>query len=135
MGEIRDFPFVQAPDDRTINDGFRLLEELGAVNRSNGKLLLTSLGKQLARLPIDPRYARMVVEAAKLDSLNEVLIITAGLSIQDPRERPQDKRQAADEKHSEYANKKGKSKISSSFLLSTSVIPNGTFGAFYRGSD
>jgi ATP-dependent helicase HrpA len=105
LGEIRDFPFVQAPDDRTINDGFRLLEELGAVNRSNGKLLLTSLGKQLARLPIDPRYARMVVEAAKLDSLNEVLIITAGLSIQDPRERPQDKRQAADEKHSEYANK------------------------------
>ena len=105
LGKIDDFPFVEAPDSRNINDGFRLLEELGAVHRRDGQLSLTPQGKQLARLPIDPRYARMVLEAARLNSLNEVLIIAAGLSIQDPRERPQDKRQAADEKHSEYANK------------------------------
>jgi ATP-dependent helicase HrpA len=105
LGEMDDFPFVQAPDSRNINDGFKLLEELGAIDKQHGQLKLSSLGIQLARLPIDPRYARMVIEAAKLNSLNEVLIIAAGLSIQDPRERPQDKRQAADEKHSEYANK------------------------------
>ncbi|MFT5675380.1 MAG: ATP-dependent helicase HrpA, partial [Paraglaciecola sp.] len=81
------------------------LEELGAVDRQQGQLTLSTQGKQLARLPIDPRYARMVIEGAKLNCLNEVVIIAAGLSIQDPRERPQDKRQAADEKHSEYANK------------------------------
>jgi ATP-dependent helicase HrpA len=105
LGKIDEFPFVQAPDSRNINDGFRLLEELRAIDGSKGKFHLTPLGKQIARLPIDPRYARMVVEAAKLNCLKEIIVITAGLSIQDPRERPQDKRQAADEKHSEYASK------------------------------
>jgi ATP-dependent helicase HrpA len=105
LGEIDKFPFVQAPDSRNINDGFRLLEELGAITSNEQRLQLTPIGRQLARLPVDPRYARMVVEAARLNCLSEVLVIAAGLSIQDPRERPQDKRQAADEKHSEYRSK------------------------------
>lgn len=105
LGKIDEFPFVEAPESRNINDGFRLLEELGAVVANESRLQLTTLGKQIARLPVDPRYARMVVEAARLNCVAEVLIIAAGLSIQDPRERPQDKRQAADEKHSDYRSK------------------------------
>lgn len=105
LGNIEAFPFVQAPDSRNINDGFRLLEELRATEKRKGRMQLTKLGRQLAKLPIDPRYARMVIEAAKQGSLQEVIIIAAGLSIQDPRERPQEKRQAADEKHGEYADK------------------------------
>jgi ATP-dependent helicase HrpA len=105
LGRIDDFPFVEAPESRNINDGFRLLEELGAVAANEARLQLTPTGKQLARLPVDPRYARMVVEAARLNCVSEVLIIAAGLSIQDPRERPQDKRQAADEMHSDYRSK------------------------------
>ncbi|MFT6899381.1 MAG: ATP-dependent helicase HrpA, partial [Paraglaciecola sp.] len=105
LGKIDQFPFVQVPDSRNINDGFTLLEELGGVEKNASRLKLTALGRQMARLPIDPRYARMIIEAAKLNSLREVLIIAAGLSIQDPRERPQDKRQAADEKHKEFASK------------------------------
>ena len=105
LGKIDDFPFVEAPESRNINDGFQLLEELGAVASKHSRLELTAIGKQLARLPVDPRYARMVVEAARLNCVSEVLIIAAGLSIQDPRERPQDKRQAADEMHSDYRSK------------------------------
>lgn len=105
LGKIDDFPFVEAPESRNINDGFRLLEELGAVASKAQRLQLTPIGKQLARLPVDPRYARMVVEAARLNCVSEVLIIAAGLSIQDPRERPQEKRQAADEMHSDYRSK------------------------------
>lgn len=103
LGKIDAFPFVQPPDSRTVNDGFRLLEELGATEKKLGEMRMTALGRQLARLPIDPRYGRMVIEAAKRDALSEVLVIAAGLTIQDPRERPQDKRQAADEKHAEFA--------------------------------
>lgn len=105
LGKIDQFPFVQPPDSRNITDGFKLLEELGAVATNQARLSLTKIGRQLAKLPVDPRYARMVVEAARLDCVSEVLIIAAGLSIQDPRERPQDKRQAADEMHSEYRSK------------------------------
>lgn len=105
LGKIDEFPFVQMPDSRSINDGFNLLEELGGVAKNTGRLTLTTIGRQMARLPIDPRYARMIVEAEKQNSLRDVLVITAGLSIQDPRERPQDKRQAADEKHQAFANK------------------------------
>jgi ATP-dependent helicase HrpA len=105
LGKIDEFPFVEAPESRNINDGFRLLEELGAVAANESRLQLTVIGKQLARLPVDPRYARMIVEAARLNCVSEVLIIAAGLSIQDPRERPQDKRQAADEMHSDYRSK------------------------------
>lgn len=105
LGKIDAFPFVQAPESRNINDGIRLLEELEATQRSNGRMRLTKLGRSIAKLPIDPRYARMVVEAARQDCLQEVIVIAAGLSIQDPRERPQDKRQAADESHSEWQDK------------------------------
>lgn len=100
LGDIGDFPFVDPPDSRFINDGFKLLEELGAVD---GKRRLTQVGRQLARLPVDPRIARMVIEASQYDALKEVLIIASALSVQDPRERPHDKRQAADEKHKQYS--------------------------------
>ncbi len=105
LGNIEAFPFLQAPDGRHIKDGFRLLHELGAVNSAKNATKLTTLGRQVARLPVDPRYARMLVEAASLNALHEVIIIAAGLSIQDPRERPHDKRQAADEAHSQFADK------------------------------
>ena len=105
LGDIADFPFVQPPDNRNINDGFRLLEEIQAIVKQKGRMQLTKMGRQIARLPIDPRYARMVVEAQRTNALMEVMVIAAGLSIQDPRERPQDKRQQADEKHSEYTDK------------------------------
>ena len=106
LGDMQAFPFVQAPDNKQINDGFKLLEELGAIERNrNEKTRLISLGRQLSRLPIDPRYARMVIEAHKQECLSEVIVITAALSIQDPRERPMEKRQAADQAHSEYADK------------------------------
>jgi len=100
LGDIADFPFVDPPDSRFITDGFKLLEELGAVD---ARRHLTPIGRQLARLPVDPRIARMVIESAQYDALREVLIIAAALSVQDPRERPHDKRQAADEKHRLYA--------------------------------
>ena len=105
LGDIAAFPFVQPPDNRFINDGFKLLEELQAIDKQHSKVKLTSMGRQIAKLPVDPRYARMVIAAASHNSISEVLIISAGLSIQDPRERPQDKRQKADEIHSEYADK------------------------------
>ena len=109
LGDIAAFPFVQPPDNRNINDGFRLLEEIQAIGKGKGKqkgkMQLTPLGRQIARLPIDPRYARMVIEAERTNALSEVMVIAAGLSIQDPRERPQEKRQQADEKHSEYQDK------------------------------
>lgn len=105
LGNIEAFPFVQAPDSSSINDGFKLLEELGAIDNKLGRKGLTSLGKQLSRLPVDPRYARMVLEAANQNCLNEVIIIAAGLSIQDPRERPQDKKQLADQMHADFTNK------------------------------
>lgn len=105
LGSIQDFPFVQPPDNRFINDGFRLLEELTAVEKQQGKLSLTETGRQIAKLPVDPRYARMVVEGGRNNCVSELIIISAGLSIQDPRERPQDKRAAADQQHEIYANK------------------------------
>ena len=105
LGKVDDFPFVEPPDSRSINDGFKLLEELGAIDNKLGRQGLTHQGRQLARLPIDPRYARMVVESAKQNCLSEVLIIAAGLSIQDPKERPQDKKQQADQMHEDFTNK------------------------------
>src|SRR5690554_6141588 len=100
LGDIRDFPFVDPPDSRMVNDGYKLLEELGAVDSARN---LTPIGRQLAKLPLDPRIARMVVEAGRLDALREVIIVASALSVQDPRERPHDKRQAADQKHKEYS--------------------------------
>ncbi|MBV2129959.1 ATP-dependent RNA helicase HrpA [Arsukibacterium indicum] len=105
LGDIDAFPFLQRPDNRFVNDGIKLLEELGAIEPQRGrqKLSLTALGKQLARLPIDPRLARMVVSASSNGALNEVLVVVAALSIQDPRERPLDKQQKADESHGRFA--------------------------------
>lgn len=106
LGDIAAFPFVEAPDKRNIQDGVRLLEELGAINTlENGHYQLTPQGRQLAQLPIDPRLARMVLEARNSGSVREIMIITAALSIQDPRERPMDKQQASDEKHRRFADK------------------------------
>lgn len=99
IGDIRKFPFVEPPDSKYISDGYRLLEELQAVN---GKGQLTVIGKQLAGLPLDPRLARMVLEGQRQSALREMLIIVAALTIQDPRERPADKQQAADEKHRRF---------------------------------
>jgi len=99
LGDIEDFPFVEPPDRRAINDGFRLLSELGAIN-DNRKI--TSIGKQMARLPADPRLARMLLEAVRLNCLYELLIIVSALSIQDPRESPADKREVARERHAQF---------------------------------
>ena len=99
LGDIRNFPFIDPPDNRLINDGYKLLEELQAVT-ADGRL--TSLGKKLVTLPVDPRFARMILESDKNGSLRELIIITSGLSIQDPRERPGDKQQAADQAHKQW---------------------------------
>ncbi|MFC4699496.1 ATP-dependent RNA helicase HrpA [Glaciecola siphonariae] len=105
LGEINRFPFVQAPDDKNINDGVKLLEELQAVERDRGRLRLTKIGRQMSPLPLDPRYARMIIHAGVVDAVYELIVITSGLSVQDPRERPQDKQQQADQAHSEFADK------------------------------
>ncbi|WP_428445699.1 ATP-dependent RNA helicase HrpA [Photobacterium profundum] len=107
LGDIHAFPFVEAPDNRNIQDGLRLLEELGAINlkATDPRKRLSPMGRQLARLPLDPRLARMVLEAPKLGSLREVMVIACALSIQDPRERPSEKKQASDEKHNRFADK------------------------------
>ncbi len=102
LGEIRHFPFLEAPDKRQVNDGYKLLEELGAVD---DRRRVSRLGRTMARLPLDPRLARMLVTAGELGSLAETLVIIAGLSIQDPRERPQDKQQAADQAHAPFNDK------------------------------
>ncbi|WP_433718740.1 ATP-dependent RNA helicase HrpA [Actinoplanes sp. CA-051413] len=101
LGDLAAFPFIDPPDKRNVTDGVKLLEELGALEQRK----LTPMGRQLAQLPVDPRLARMVIEADKEDCLAEVMVITAALSIQDPRERPVDKQQQADEKHARFADK------------------------------
>ncbi len=102
IGDIRHFSFVDAPDNRLINDGFNLLKELQAVN-ARGEL--TTIGRQQSRLPVDPRMGRMLLAAAKEGALQEVMVIVSALSVQDPRERPADKQQAADEKHRQWQDK------------------------------
>jgi ATP-dependent helicase HrpA len=99
IGDIRDFPFIDPPDSRLISDGYKLLEELQAVN-SAGKM--TPLGKKLVSLPVDPRLGRMILESSNNGSLNELIVIASGLSIQDPRERPGEKQQAADLAHKQW---------------------------------
>jgi ATP-dependent helicase HrpA len=103
LGHVADFPFVDPPDSRNISDGVRLLEELGALSPGTGPARLTALGRKLARLPVDPRLGRMILEAKHHGCVREVLIITAALSIQDPRERPADQREAADAMHARFA--------------------------------
>ena len=96
FGEIADFPFIDPPDSRLINDGYRVLDEIGAVDRERK---VTPLGRELAHLPVDPRIGRMLIEAAHSQCLKEVMVIASALSVQDPRERPLDKQQQADEAH------------------------------------
>ncbi len=105
LGEVSDFPFLDPPDPRQIRAGVALLAELGAVDETHAGTpkWLTPVGRSMARLPIDPRLARAVVAAGDLGCVAEVVIIAAALSIQDPRERPAEQRQAADEAHQRFA--------------------------------
>lgn len=96
LGHIEDFPFIDPPDARYIRDGFKLLHELRAVDERNR---VTPLGRQIARLPVDPKIGRMLLAAQEFNCLQEVLIIGSALSVQDPRERPVDRQQKADERH------------------------------------
>ncbi|BBG58833.1 ATP-dependent RNA helicase HrpA [Providencia rustigianii] len=108
LGDIAAFPFVEAPDKRNIQDGVKLLEELGGIQphkEADKGYRLTDVGRQLAQLPVDPRLARMVIEARKYGAVRETMVIVSALSIQDPRERPLDKQQAADEKHRRFHDK------------------------------
>ncbi|MDA3038547.1 MAG: ATP-dependent RNA helicase HrpA [Actinomycetota bacterium] len=105
LGDVEAFPFVDPPDRASIRAGVALLEELGAVRpgRQGHRDWVTKIGRRLARLPVDPRLGRMLVEAERLGCLQEVRIIVAGLSIQDPRERPTGKEQIAREAHARFA--------------------------------
>jgi ATP-dependent helicase HrpA len=100
LGQIERFPFMDPPDRRQIRDGIRLLQELAALDDAEK---LTALGRRLAQLPVDPRLGRMVLEGGKHGCAGEVIVIAAALSIQDPRERPADKRAQADESHARFA--------------------------------
>ncbi len=106
LGDVAAFPFVEPPDARAITDGVLLLEELGALDRAardGAEVRLTSMGRRLARLPVDPRLGRMILEAEHHGCVAEVLVVAAGLSIQDPRERPREHEQAAAELHRRFA--------------------------------
>ncbi|MFC6081851.1 ATP-dependent RNA helicase HrpA [Sphaerisporangium aureirubrum] len=102
LGDIGAFPFVEPPDQRQVKDGVNLLRELGAFDAERK---MTPMGGKLAQLPIDPRLARMVLEADTNGCATEVMVIAAALSIQDPRERPADKQVQADQKHARFADK------------------------------
>ena len=98
LGNVQEFPFLEPPELRQINDGVGLLEELQALKKGR----LTAIGQQLARLPVDPRIGRMLLAAGEQGALQEVLVIASFMSIQDPRERPADKQQAADQQHARF---------------------------------
>jgi len=103
LGEVDEFPFLEAPDPRVVADGYRRLAEISAIDERRH---LTATGRTLARLPIDVQLARMLVEANQLGSLRELLVLVAFLSTQDPRERPADARQQADQAHAQFADPK-----------------------------
>ncbi len=103
LGDISDFPFVESPTPKMVNDGFTLLAELGAVD---AKRNITDLGRALAKMPIDPRIGRMILAAKTENCLSEVLIIASALSIQDPRERPLDAQAAADAAQAKFIDEK-----------------------------
>jgi len=109
LGEIGNFPFVEPPDSRNINDGVKLLEELAAIDNTvssnQSHTQLTKSGRLLSKFAIDPRLAKMVLAAIDLGCVEQVLIIVSALSIQDPRERPHEKQQLADEKHNRFKDK------------------------------
>jgi ATP-dependent helicase HrpA len=119
LGDIAAFPFVEAPDRRNVRDGMDLLHELGAIEAPESGTAagggvatqprLTEVGRKLARLPVDPRLARMVVEATRTGCVNEVMVIAAALSIQDPRERPADRQAAATQSHARFVDKEQQS--------------------------
>ena len=100
LGDIADFPFVERPEPRAINDGFSLLQELGAIDRSKG---LTESGRKMASLPADPRLSCMLIDAASRHCLPDMLIIVSALGVQDPREFPPEKKQIAREKHKNFS--------------------------------
>ena len=104
IGSVADFPFVDPPDPRSISAGISVLEEIGAFahGERDESRRLTDLGRRLSRVPLDPRFARMVMEAAEQGCLHDVLVITAALTIQDPRERPPEHQQAADRQHARF---------------------------------
>jgi ATP-dependent helicase HrpA len=99
LGDVAQFPFLEAPSGRAIADGYQLLNELGAVDDANE---LTPMGRELARLPLDPRVGRMILEARDRNALDEVLVIASGLSVQDVRDRPMDAQQQADQAHAKF---------------------------------
>ncbi|MGX1131674.1 ATP-dependent helicase HrpA [Streptomyces glaucescens] len=104
LGDIEKFPFIDPPDHRNIRDGVQLLQELGALDpqQKDPRKRLTETGRKLAQLPVDPRLARMVLEADRNGCVREVMVIAAALSIQDPRERPADKQTQADQQHARF---------------------------------
>ncbi|MFF8843631.1 ATP-dependent RNA helicase HrpA [Streptomyces sp. NPDC015127] len=104
LGDIEKFPFIDPPDHRNIRDGVQLLQELGAFDpaEKDPRKKLTQLGRKLSQLPVDPRLARMVIEAEKNGCVREVMVIAAALSIQDPRERPAEKQAQADQQHARF---------------------------------
>ncbi|WP_439943420.1 ATP-dependent RNA helicase HrpA [Streptomyces sp. BBFR115] len=104
LGDIEKFPFIDPPDHRNIRDGVQLLQELGALDpaQKDPRKRLTQTGRKLAQLPVDPRLARMVLEADRNGCAREVMVIAAALSIQDPRERPADKQTQADQQHARF---------------------------------
>ena len=103
LGQVEDFPFIEPPPRRAIADGYQLLAELNAVDDNNE---LTPMGRELSRLPLDPRVGRMIIEARDRQALTEVLIVASALSVQDVRDRPLEQQQAADEKHRKFDDEK-----------------------------
>jgi ATP-dependent helicase HrpA len=103
LGSVEDFPFIEAPSRRAIADGYQLLNELGAVDDANA---LTPLGQELAKLPLDPRVARMIMEARERGALDEVLVIASALSVQDVRDRPMELQAQADQQHAKFDDEK-----------------------------
>ncbi|MDD5035819.1 MAG: ATP-dependent RNA helicase HrpA, partial [Methylococcaceae bacterium] len=99
LGDLSDFPFLEPPDERMVRDGVKTLQEINAIDAQRR---LTEIGKNLSKLPVDPRLGRILLAASDENSLTEVAIIVAALSLQDPRERPADKQQAADQKHARF---------------------------------
>jgi ATP-dependent helicase HrpA len=104
LGDVEDFPFLEAPLPRMIADGYTLLAELGAIDETSKEL--TAVGKELAKLPLDPKIGRMILAARELGCLKEMLVIAAALSVQDPRDRPQESAAAADQAHSKWKDEK-----------------------------
>jgi ATP-dependent helicase HrpA len=111
LGDVAAFPFVDPPDRRNVRDGIDLLHELGAIGavEAGGLPELTTVGRQLAKLPVDPRLARMVVEASRTGCVSEITVIAAALSIQDPRERPADKQAQSAQAHARFVDKEQQS--------------------------